>query len=302
MHLPPDAFKSDEGGGSIDGDQLPFLEVGHLLDERGLPVPKILIEDLPHRVVLLEDLGDETLESRLQRTPPERWAELYHFAIDLLVQLHDAFTEIPPSSVIGRRAFDRELLRWELDHFREWGAEALFGELPRRDRATLDTTFDELTEQIAALPTGFVHRDYQSRNLMWRAQDQLAIIDFQDAMIGPRVYDLVALLCDSYVDVSPTLQREMLQRYASRRKIDVDALASEFWLVTLHRKLKDAGRFVFIDRVRGNPAFLRWYPQSLVYVGRALGQLSEYSEIADVLARTIPGFPDEVARPTPVDR
>ena len=33
----------------------------------------------------------------------------------------------------------------------------------------------------------------------------LAMIDFQDAVIGPVTYDLVSLLKDCYVDLSPLL-------------------------------------------------------------------------------------------------
>ena len=33
----------------------------------------------------------------------------------------------------------------------------------------------------------------------------LAMIDFQDAVIGPVTYDLVSLLKDCYVDLSPSL-------------------------------------------------------------------------------------------------
>ena len=89
----------------------------------------------------------------------------------------------------------------------------------------------------------------------------------------------------------------MIERYAALRRIDPAALRTEFWLVALHRKLKDAGRFIFIDRVRKNPDFLQWYPQSMVYVGRATVQAPGFEAVAYVLRRKIPGFPDEVQKP-----
>jgi aminoglycoside/choline kinase family phosphotransferase len=89
----------------------------------------------------------------------------------------------------------------------------------------------------------------------------------------------------------------MIERYAALRRIQPSALRREFWLVALHRKLKDAGRFIYIDRVRENPDFLQWYPQSLVYVGRALGQAPGFEALKRLLKGTIPGFPDAVAQP-----
>ncbi len=89
----------------------------------------------------------------------------------------------------------------------------------------------------------------------------------------------------------------MIRRYAAARRIDADELLREFWIVTLHRKLKDAGRFVFIDRIRNNADFLQWYPQSLAYVGRALEQLPVFEPLERVLRTEIPGFPSNVAKP-----
>lgn len=89
----------------------------------------------------------------------------------------------------------------------------------------------------------------------------------------------------------------MIERYAALRRIDPAALRREFWLVTLHRKLKDAGRFIYIDRVRNNPDFLQWYPQSLIYVGRAMAQTPGFDRLERLLRTTIPGFPNEIAKP-----
>lgn len=299
MRLPEDALKSDEADGAAQPSELPFVNVQHMLAGHGIRVPQIYVDDTRHRVLLLEDLGDETFEARLQRTDLSRWNELYGQAIDLLAQMHRACAEPDPDCIAFERSFDRTLLRWEFDHFREWGLEALVGAMPPSDRATLDRTFDRLTDALVGLERGFVHRDYQSRNLMWVGGTQLVVIDFQDALVGPAPYDLVALLCDSYVSIPPALQREMLERYAERRGLDAAARArlhAGFWLIAVQRKLKDAGRFVFIDRKRGNPDFLRWFPQSLVYVGRALKETGE-RELFELLQRHLPGFPDAVAVP-----
>lgn len=297
MQLPEDAFGSDEGGAQPSATQLPFLEVAELLQSRGLPVPAIYAQDLEHGVVLLEDLGDVTLHDELTRTPREDWPELYGRAVDLLAQLHASCEQLPEDSIVARRRFDRALIDWELDHFREWGLEALFGKLGPKPAASLQRAFETISERIQAMPYGFVHRDYQSKNLMVRPDGALALIDFQDALLGPRVYDLVALLCDSYLPLDLPLQESMIARYAALRRIDPLVLREEFWWVTLHRKLKDAGRFIFIDRVRGNRDFLRWFPQSLLYVARAAERTSGMEALNELLQETIAGFPNAVSEP-----
>jgi len=297
MKLPEDALRSDEGGEQPTAERLPFLEVAALLESRGLPVPKVYAEDLEHGVILLEDLGDLTLYEQLSRDGAADRQALYGRAVDLLAKLHSACEDLPKQSIVARRRFDRALLDWELDHFRKWGLEALFGKLGPGPTAVLDRAFTLIAERIEAMPYGFVHRDYQSKNLMLRPDGTLALIDFQDALMGPRVYDLVALLCDSYVALDIDLQESMIDRYAALRRIEPRVLHEEFWWVTLHRKLKDAGRFIFIDRVRKNPDFLRWFPQSLVYVDRALRRSEGMEPLRELLGEVIPGFPSAVQEP-----
>jgi aminoglycoside/choline kinase family phosphotransferase len=303
MRLPEDSMRSDEAGSAAPASELPFVAVQRLLARRQVPVPRIHVDDTSGRVLLLEDLGDDIFLGRLSRTPQAGWLELYGAAVDLLARMHEACAQ-PDESLPYTRSFDRALLRWELDHFREWGLEVPHGALRPDDRAAIDTAFDALTEELLAIPSGFVHRDYQSRNLMWRPARgdearELVVIDFQDALLGPRGYDLVALLCDSYVDLDLSLQRTMIARYCTARGLPGAAHAAferEFWQVAVQRKLKDAGRFVFIDRVRGNPDFLRFYPQSLRYVGRALSQLG-MGELNERLGASVPGFPDAAQVP-----
>lgn len=278
-----------------------FLDVRAFLASRDLPVPALFGTDLDRGRLVLEDLGDLTFEARLRRDGAGWFVPAYQQAIDLLADLHQRCEPPQPSaaSIAYRRRFDFALLRSELDHFREWGIEALHGPLAPADRAELDGLFDKLTGEVTALPDGFVHRDYQSHNLMWPSADRLVIIDFQDAFIGPAPYDLVALLCDSYVELERRFQLDLLERYFERRGFDAakrDTFTRGFDLITVQRKLKDAGRFVFIDQVRKNPDFLRFYTPSLRHVDRALAHLPAWRGLHRLLQRFLPGFPE---RPVP---
>ena len=58
------------------------------------------------------------------------------------------------------------------------------------------------------------------------------------------------------------------------------------------RKLKDSGRFIYIDRVRKNPGFLVSFPQSIEYVRRALKNAPKWSAIGEILEKRLPGYPD----------
>ena len=289
----PEGGRAEEVQKEASHHRWPFLEVRDLLADRGVDVPHILAEDCPRGWIILEDLGDDTLANYLLKNPGDK-PVLYTRAVTDLARAQTSLAALPPESVIAGRAFDEELLRWEIDHFREWGLDGRDRPLTAEDRVTFDAIADRLARKIAAWPRVFTHRDYQSRNLMVRPSGKIAWIDFQDALLGPRVYDLVALLNDSYQEFDRPFVEERLREFAVASKYDAanaEALVREFDYVTVQRKLKDAGRFVFIDRVKHNPSFLRFVSPTVRKVKEALERLTfdeDMRALAAILRRALP--------------
>jgi N-acetylmuramate 1-kinase len=293
MVMPTDgALRSEEASKGEAPEGLPFVNVHRYLEKLGVRVPKILRYDEAAGMMVLEDLGDVTFEQALASGSRE---ELYGRAVDLLARLRVEAERAPdPGCLAFTRAFDEDLYDWELHHFREWGLEAWSGKTPTPDeRAELDRSFRRIAAQLAAEPRGFTHRDYQSRNIMV-VNGELVVIDFQDALQGPRQYDLVALLRDSYVELEPKFVDAMLDRYlaafarAGGERIEPAPFKAFFDLLTVQRKLKDAGRFEFINRVKGNPGFLVSIPASLRYVKSALERLPELGRLREIISRYVP--------------
>jgi len=295
MVMPPDAGPEEVTKGGPPAVD-PFVDVQRFLRGLGARVPEILAfypDGAEGGLMVLEDLGDETLESRLLAgDAPE---PIYRTAVDRLARLRAAADRSSSRCVAHERAFDRYLYRWELDHFREWLLEAWKGaRLSSAEREVVDGEFDRIARLLDAEPRGFTHRDYQSRNIMVLPGGEQAMIDFQDALLGPRQYDLVALLRDSYVELPGDLVDRMIGRYLDRLaseggpRLEAEPFRAVFDLLTVQRKLKDAGRFVYIDRVKGNPDFLRSIPASLRCVREAFARLPDLRQLREVLARHVP--------------
>jgi hypothetical protein len=322
MVLPQDddTGKSEEGMSSeaAEPDELPFVNVHRYLDSIDVPVPAIDAYEEDLGVLLLEDLGDETLEQAileaagdLEEEPETRYAavtELYEEVIDVLLDFQEKVLRSKADPTFGEddaciafdREFDKELLRWELDHYLEWGLEERVDAsdiAPYSD--VIDEQFDRLVDELWDLLDMLVLRDYQSRNLM-RKSGAWKLIDFQDALIGPFSYDLVALLRDSYIELDDQRVRELVDYYTTQGQQrglpwcgDPDAVWRAFNLQTVQRKLKDAGRFVYIDRVKDNPDFLEYYDASIGYVESALEQLPEWDELLEALRAVEPSMSGE---------
>jgi N-acetylmuramate 1-kinase len=294
MELGDNPLKSEEAAKKAAAPtELPFINVQRYLLRAGAAVPAIYRYDDARGLLYLEDLGDVTFESRVRDADDAVRARYYRQAIEQLVALQRYAAAHPdPECIAFSRAFDYDLLKWELDHFREYGLEAQGHAPSPAQRVELERVFRRIAEELAAQPRGFVHRDYQSRNLM--VQDgahgpRLRIIDFQDALLGTRAYDLVGLLRDSYVALSPSLLDALVADYVERAGADA-SFARLFDLQVVQRKLKDAGRFVFIDRVKRNPSFLVHIPNSLDYVARSLARLPELSTLREILSQHLSNF------------
>jgi len=129
MYVPGGA-KPEEVQVAHEGTRWPFLEVRDLLAERGVDVPSVLAEDTGRGWLVIQDLGDDTLANWLLRNPGDKPA-LYTKAVTDLAKAQKALSELPKGSVVASRTFDYELLRWEIEHFREWASTLAARRSPR---------------------------------------------------------------------------------------------------------------------------------------------------------------------------
>ncbi|HEY0463955.1 MAG TPA: phosphotransferase [Polyangiaceae bacterium] len=271
------------------GRRWPFLEIRDLLAEKAIRVPELLAEACDDGWLLVEDLGD-TLAQHLEHSPQDR-PVLSQRAVRDLARAQRELSSLPEHSIVCQRAFDVDLLRWEIEHFREWALDARGIELDAGQRTVFAEAAEYLATTIASWPRGFVHRDYQSRNLMVIPNGpnnySLGWIDFQDAMLGPRVYDLVALLGDSYQTFDRAFVDSRLSEFCAELSLDEAAgaeLNRQFEMVMVQRKLKDAGRFVFIERKNGNPSFLKFIDPTIAKARASLARLADDRELQGLAA------------------
>jgi len=264
--------------------EFPFINIQKYLSKLKINVPQLYAQEADNGLILLEDLGNQSLETVIQKADSEFFLFYYKKVIDVLIDLQSKTLEHPSKDCVAYyRRFDEDLLNWEFMHFLEYGIEDAKGiKVTKQEQEQFTTITQQLSKQITEMPQGFVHRDYQSRNIFCKNYD-FYLIDFQDALIGPLLYDLVALLRDSYINITPEQCEALLDYYLDHLPDShpyagqTQQAQNDFYLVTLHRKLKDTGRFQYIKTVKNNPDFLPHVPQSLEYVKHAFDQILSHS-------------------------
>lgn len=242
-----------------------YLRIGTHLRRIGVPVPEILWADAAEGHFLLEDVGDCHLQ-RLANRRPSAVRSLYRQALGLLAHLHrEAPGGFAPNFCFDTALYTPEfVLARELEYFREAFLNIYLG---------LDTAAEDLRRDFEAIaadagvtaPTGIIHRDFQSRNLMVH-RGRLWLIDFQGMRFGPPAYDLASLCIDPYVSLSAPEQAQCVDLYWSQAQRFLSGPRSAFMAsyraVRLSRNMQILGAYGFLGCVKGKRQFLRYIPRA----------------------------------------
>jgi aminoglycoside/choline kinase family phosphotransferase len=273
----------------FEPSELPFLDVSKLFEAIPLRVPRIYEVAGDLGILLLEDLGDLLLQDAVGGACPEvRKKSLYREAVSMLARLQARGKEIAlggESFGAFRLAFDTEKFSDELAFFRLHFLEGFSGRtLSAAESGTLDSEFGELASELASHPYVLCHRDYHSRNLIL-CGGEIAVIDHQDARMGPRCYDLASLLNDSYVAQEGSLVREMKELFSSETGADVP---EEYDVAALQRNLKALGTFGYQISARGNDVYRRYVSHTLGLVRANLEANPRWDRLRSALAGHLP--------------
>ena len=261
---------------------LPFVNVSRLMSAIPLPVPAIAGQADDLGILILEDLGDVTLQAHLGVTQPIEHDAFYKQAVEFVSLLQRRGRELASGEFIPFGiAFDRDKLMWELNFFVKHYLEAYRGALISPPvRAALEEEWLQIADELAGEPRVLCHRDYHSRNLMVQA-GRLYIIDYQDMRMGPDTYDLVSLLRDSYVELSEDRVDELIRGFTTpeasaefRRRFD---------LMSVQRNLKALGTFGHQTTARSNTVYIQYIPRTLSYVRANLERYSRFSRLRELL-------------------
>src|SRR2546425_6356563 len=273
--------------------ELPFLNLHRFLITIGVRVPQLYGQWEQEGILLLEDLGDIALWDRVQGLPESEILGWYRKAIDELLVLQLAGTFARNDSCIAfQQRFDFRLYMWEFDHFIEYGLEKRPGaEMSDGNKQRLRKSFEEIATLLASQPPSLSHRDYHSWNLMVH-DDEVAVIDFQDALLAPSQYDLASLLNDRETDriIRPDVETRLLDYYLQQReemgerRVNRDKFLENYILSALQRDFKVVGRFYYLDLVKGKPGYKKYIPPTLKRLRRNLDRHRRFSHLIPILA------------------
>lgn len=258
-YAPPETEKNHE-----------FVAIAALLKQAQIKAPEVLAVDYQRGFLLQSDLGTVDLQSVLDASNVDA---LYGKAMQQIQQMQTISSADLP-------LYDEQLLAFELSLFNEWFVQGLLAyQCTAAEEQMLAETFQQLIQQALAQPQAFVHRDYHCRNILLDGEE-LACIDFQDAVIGPITYDLVSLLRDCYVVWPQESIDTWLQNYRQQHcpQIPLAQFTQWFDYMGLQRHIKVLGVFARLFIRDGKDRYLADLATVINYTVKVAEQYTELAE------------------------
>jgi aminoglycoside/choline kinase family phosphotransferase len=282
-------------------ENVAFLTLSAHFKRHGLPVPEIYISDLDRHVYLEQDLGDETLFSRVTavRTTEGFSAsltDLYKRVLDILPRLQiTASRDLDYTVCYPRDRFDEQSIRWDLNYFKYY-----FLKLAqvRFDEQALEQDFTRFVDLLLQADREyFLYRDFQSRNIML-LEDRLYFIDYQGGRRGALQYDVASLLLDAKADMPWPIRDELLEYYmraaAKLIPLEHEVFVRHYYGYALIRIMQAFGAYGLRGLYEGKSHFLRSIPYALRNLEGLFARapwLTELPMLADAFRQLVESAP-----------
>ena len=256
-----------------------FVALARHLKALGLSAPAIIAAEPDRGLAIVEDLGAGLVADTLAREGALE-PELYGLTGSLLAHVQE--TPAPLTLPVDETGSDWPLLRLDdvalganVDLFADWlpvfaGREAMSA----AERAEWNARRDDLVAAISAQPHALTLRDVHAENLIWRPDreglSRIGLLDFQDAVIGPRAWDLSMLLHDARRDVSEAAHEAALAAYLEASGQSDEPLRRDLAVAGLANTLRIIGIFARLVSRDGKTRYRSFMPREWGHLARIL--------------------------------
>ncbi len=256
---------------------IPFLDVTSRLLDVGVNAPRIIEQNIKDGYLIIKDFGNIHYLNLLDEN---NFKTLYSKAIDTILAMQKADVSQLP-------LYDKAFLHFEMDLMREWYLEKKLNiTLDKVQEKLIETTIDAISDVVLEQPQRiFVHRDFHSRNIMMDENDEIGVIDYQDAMSGALTYDLVSLLKDCYISYERSEIEKLALEFRDKKALNIDDETFIKWFdfMGMQRHIKVLGIFSRLHLRDGKDGYLKDIPLTLKYVLDTAQKYEETKEFAKLL-------------------
>ncbi|WP_426475656.1 aminoglycoside phosphotransferase family protein [Chryseobacterium balustinum] len=190
-----------------------FLYFSSIFSELKLNTPKIFSISEDRKLYIQEFLGAKTFSEIIaEESLSENVQDLVKQTLKELFELQEKTKgKIDFQKTFEYESYDELPIMHDLYYFKNFVADVLELEY---HKSSLLKEFKEIINLIENLaPKGIMIRDFQARNIMVNDDNKVSFIDYQSAMKGPLMYDVISFLFQAKANFPEDFKNEMLDFY-----------------------------------------------------------------------------------------
>lgn len=250
-----------------------FLYFSGVFADLKLNTPKIFSVSEDRKLYIQEFLGaktfseiiaEEGLSENVQNLVKQTLKELF-------VLQEKTNSKIDFQKTFEYEAYDELPVMHDLYYFKNFVADVLELEY---HKSSLLKEFKEIIHLIENLePKGIMIRDFQARNIMVNDENKVSFIDYQSAMKGPFMYDVISFLFQAKANFPEDFKNEMLEFYIQQfqNKEIQSQLRNSVKPIQLMRFLQVLGAYGFRGLIQRKQHFI-------ASIDKGIWNITEFSE------------------------
>lgn len=269
-----------------------FLYFSQKFKQLGLNTPQIFAVNEDKTLYIQEFLGEKTLSDIIaEEGHSARVKELVKQILEKLYFVQqNTQNEIDFSQSYEYECYDELPITHDLYYFKNFLVDVL--EIPYH-KGKLLKEFRTLVQEIERLkPQCIMLRDFQARNILVDDKDNVHFIDYQSAMQGPAVYDVVSFLYQAKAHFPKQWKEEMTEKYISLwQEHQREALRQAVPYAKLIRFLQVLGAYGFRGILQKKPHFLNSLEKGIENIQLFFSEwdkVEDFPELKDIIQRLSP--------------
>ena len=262
--------------------------INKILNKRKILAPFLYKEYYNKNYIEIQDFGNQTIFNKLKKKGTNRIR--YFKRIIILLNKVQSIKDRKIKNFKNRNytipKYDKKILLNEANLFCDWYIKK---HLSKSSRYKFIKEFKKITRNLVAnlkLKNDiFVHRDFHVSNLML-VNNQIGLIDSQDALIGNKAYDLASLIDDVRFKTPKSLKSKIFNFYLKKqKKLDKNKFKNDFEILSVLRNLKIIGIFTRLAARDGKKSYLRLIPYTWKLISLRINENEVFHDLKILLSK-----------------
>ncbi len=271
---------------------LVYDAINKILIKNKILAPNLYKENYKKNYIEIQDFGNETVYKKLNKNRNDKLS-YFKKIIDLLIKIQS----IKSKNIKNFKnknykipKYNKKILIKEANLFCDWYVSKY---LSRSSKDKFSKEFKKiiknLTQNLKLKNNFFVHRDFHVSNLML-VNNQLGVIDSQDALIGNRAYDLASLIDDVRLKTSKSFKKKIFNFYIKKqKKLDIQDFKNDFEILSILRNLKIIGIFERLAIRDKKKKYLKLIPHAWNLINLRINENKIFIDLKKLLIQNLKG-------------